>query len=539
MTGQQLKNSILQMAVQGKLVPQDPNDEPASVLLERIRAEKEKLIKEGKIKKEKTPSAIFRGADNLPYEKIGKNEPVCIADEVPFEIPESWEWVRLGNYAEKVTDQVASGSFASLRENVPSLKEPNYAIMVKTADFSNGFTRNLTYTTKQGYEFLANSNLFGGELILSNIGSIGKCFIVPKLNCKMTLAPNSIMIRLTDEFLRDYLYNFILSPQGFEELNEITSGTAMKKFNKTDLKRILIPVPPVNEQKRIVNKLQEVKHLTDKYKELEDNSTRLNTDFPNQLKKSILQYAVQGELVPQDSADEPASVLLERIRAEKEQLIKSGKIKRDKHESVIFRRDNSYYERVDGIERCIDEEIPFEIPDSWEWVRLGELIETIDTGKSFKCEERPPDKNEYGIIKVSAVTWGTFNQEESKTCFSTSPWVKGYSIQVDDFLICRANTAALVGGCVIVDKISKRLMLSDKVLRIEFSDSISKTYVLYTLRTPFVRAQLSAAASGTSESMKNISQNAIKGLLIPFPPIKEQYRIVSKVEESLSKIKTL
>ena len=411
--------------------------------------------------------------------------------------------------------------------------------MVKTADFSNGFTRNLTYTTKQGYEFLANSNLFGGELILSNIGSIGKCFIVPKLNCKMTLAPNSIMIRLTDEFLRDYLYNFILSPQGFEELNEITSGTAMKKFNKTDLKRILIPVPPVNEQKRIVNKLQEVKHLTDKYKELEDNSTRLNTDFPNLLKKSILQYAVQGELVPQDSADEPASVLLERIRAEKEQLIKSGKIKRDKHESVIFRRDNSYYERVDGIERCIDDEIPFEISDSWEWCRLGELIETIDTGKSFKCEERPPDKNEYGIIKVSAVTWGTFNQEESKTCFSTSPWVKGYSIQVDDFLICRANTAALVGGCVIVDKISKRLMLSDKVLRIEFSDSISKTYVLYTLRTPFVRAQLSAAASGTSESMKNISQNAIKGLLIPFPPIKEQYRIVSKVEESLSKIKTL
>ena len=411
--------------------------------------------------------------------------------------------------------------------------------MVKTADFSNGFTRNLTYTTKQGYEFLANSNLFGGELILSNIGSIGKCFIVPKLNCKMTLAPNSIMIRLTDEFLRDYLYNFILSPQGFEELNEITSGTAMKKFNKTDLKRILIPVPPVNEQKRIVNKLQEVKHLTDKYKELEDNSTKLNTDFPNQLKKSILQYAVQGELVPQDSADEPASVLLERIRAEKEQLIKSDKIKRDKHESVIFRRDNSYYERVDGIERCIDDEIPFEISDSWEWCRLGELIETIDTGKSFKCEERPPDKNEYGIIKVSAVTWGTFNQEESKTCFSTSPWVKGYSIQVDDFLICRANTAALVGGCVIVDKISKRLMLSDKVLRIEFSDSISKTYVLYTLRTPFVRAQLSAAASGTSESMKNISQNAIKGLLIPFPPIKEQYRIVSKVEESLSKIKTL
>ena len=145
MTGQQLKNSILQMAVQGKLVPQDPNDEPASVLLERIRKEKEQLIKEGKIKKEKNPSYIFRGADNLPYEKVGKNEPVCIADEVPFEIPESWEWVHLGEYAEKVTDQVASGSFASLRENVLSLKEPNYAIMVKTADFSKWHDKQILY----------------------------------------------------------------------------------------------------------------------------------------------------------------------------------------------------------------------------------------------------------------------------------------------------------------------------------------------------------------------------------------------------------
>jgi len=316
-------------------------------------------------------------------------------------------------------------------------------------------------------------------------------------------------------------------------------GGAQPNISKEKIVATLMPLPPKAEQKRIVEKLHILQPYIESYTLLEKEDIKLHHSFPEILKKSILQYAIQGKLVPQAPTDEPASVLLERIRAEKEQLIKAGKIKRDKHESVIFRRDNSYYERVDGIERCIDDEIPFEISDSWEWCRLGELIETIDTGKSFKCEERPPDKNEYGIIKVSAVTWGTFNQEESKTCFSTSPWVKGYSIQVDDFLICRANTAALVGGCVIVDKISKRLMLSDKVLRIEFSDSISKTYVLYTLRTPFVRAQLSAAASGTSESMKNISQNAIKGLLIPFPPIKEQYRIVSKVEESLSKIKTL
>ena len=528
MTGQQLKNSILQMAVQGKLVPQDPNDEPASVLLERIRAEKEKLIKEGKIKKEKTPSAIFRGADNLPYEKIGKNEPVCIADEVPFEIPESWEWVRLGSIGDW-------GSGATPSRTTPEYYNGNIP-WLKTGDLNDGYITHIpeTITERALLETSVRLNPIGSVLIAMYGATIGKLGILqtPATTNQACCA----CIPFTGIY-NEFLFYFLMSQKlAFIKRGE---GGAQPNISKEKIVATLMPLPPKAEQKRIVEKLHILQPYIESYTLLEKEDIKLHHSFPEILKKSILQYAIQGKLVPQAPTDEPASVLLERIRAEKEQLIKAGKIKRDKHESVIFRRDNSYYERVDGIERCIDEEIPFEIPDSWEWVRLGELIETIDTGKSFKCEERPPDKNEYGIIKVSAVTWGTFNQEESKTCFSTSPWVKGYSIQVDDFLICRANTAALVGGCVIVDKISKRLMLSDKVLRIEFSDSISKTYVLYTLRTPFVRAQLSAAASGTSESMKNISQNAIKGLLIPFPPIKEQYRIVSKVEESLSKIKTL
>ena len=397
----------------------------------------------------------------MPYEKIGKNEPVCIADEVPFEIPESWEWVRLGSIGDW-------GSGATPSRTTPEYYNGNIP-WLKTGDLNDGYITHIpeTITERALLETSVRLNPIGSVLIAMYGATIGKLGILqtPATTNQACCA----CIPFTGIY-NEFLFYFLMS----QKLAFIKRGEGGAQPN-----------------------------------------------------------------ISQAPTDEPASVLLERIRAEKEQLIKAGKIKRDKHESVIFRRDNSYYERVDGIERCIDDEIPFEISDSWEWCRLGELIETIDTGKSFKCEERPPDKNEYGIIKVSAVTWGTFNQEESKTCFSTSPWVKGYSIQVDDFLICRANTAALVGGCVIVDKISKRLMLSDKVLRIEFSDSISKTYVLYTLRTPFVRAQLSAAASGTSESMKNISQNAIKGLLIPFPPIKEQYRIVSKVEESLSKIKTL
>ena len=514
--------------MQGKLVPQDPNDEPASVLLERIRAEKEKLIKEGKIKKEKNPSVIFRGADNLPYEKIGKNEPVCIADEVPFEIPESWEWVRLGSIGDW-------GSGATPSRTTPEYYNGNIP-WLKTGDLNDGYITHIpeTITERALLETSVRLNPIGSVLIAMYGATIGKLGILqtPATTNQACCA----CIPFTGIY-NEFLFYFLMSQKlAFIKRGE---GGAQPNISKEKIVATLMPLPPKAEQKRIVEKLHILQPYIESYTLLEKEDIKLHHSFPEILKKSILQYAIQGKLVPQAPTDEPASVLLERIRAEKEQLIKAGKIKRDKHESVIFRRDNSYYERVDGIERCIDDEIPFEISDSWEWCRLGELIETIDTGKSFKCEERPPDKNEYGIIKVSAVTWGTFNQEESKTCFSTSPWVKGYSIQVDDFLICRANTAALVGGCVIVDKISKRLMLSDKVLRIEFSDSISKTYVLYTLRTPFVRAQLSAAASGTSESMKNISQNAIKGLLIPFPPIKEQYRIVSKVEESLSKIKTL
>ena len=250
------KSKILDLAIRGKLVPQDPNDEPASLLLERIKAEKEELIKQGKIKRDKKESVIFKGEDNSYYRIVGKSAEEC--ENLPFDLPQGWQWTSLGQYSEKVTDQVASGSFASLRANVVSFKEPDYAIMVKTADFSNNFTKNLTYTDKHGYEFLKNSNLFGGELILSNIGSIGKVFIVPDLKTKMTLAPNSVMVRLTNDEYRDYLYYFLQSPTGYKELKAISTGVAMLKFNKTDLKTIYLPVPPLAEQKRIVETIETI-----------------------------------------------------------------------------------------------------------------------------------------------------------------------------------------------------------------------------------------------------------------------------------------
>lgn len=239
-----LKSKLIDAAIQGKLTEQLPEDGTAEELCYQIRCKKNQLVAQGVINKEK------------PLPDISE-------EEIPFEIPNNWKWIRLGDYCQKITDYVASGSFASLHENVRSLKTPDYAIMVKTADFSNGFTTNLTYTDKHGYDFLKNSNLFGGELILSNVGSIGKCFIVPKLDSKMTLAPNAVMVRAVDEESKDFLYYFFSSNQGFKELDAISTGVAIKKFNKTELKKILVPIPPIAEQKRIVKKLEEVLMMCD------------------------------------------------------------------------------------------------------------------------------------------------------------------------------------------------------------------------------------------------------------------------------------
>ena len=245
---ERLKKSILQEAIEGRLVPQDPNDEPASVLLDKIRKEKEQLVKEGKLKKKDL------------------EEKAIPEDEIPFEIPESWEWVRIEDYTNKVTDYVASGSFASLRENVKYYKEENYALLVKTKDFQNDFSVDLTFTDEKGYAFLENSNLFGGELILSNVGSIGKIFVVPYLNRKMTLAPNAIMVRLWNDNHRDWLFYLFQSSFGISSLYEISSATAIRKFNKTDFKKLIIPLPPLAEQKRIVEKIEQLFKEVDKLK---------------------------------------------------------------------------------------------------------------------------------------------------------------------------------------------------------------------------------------------------------------------------------
>ena len=298
-----LRQKILDLAIHGKLVPQDPNDEPASVLLERIRDEKERLIKEGKIKRPKKSKAT---SDKPHY---------------PYELPKGWAWCKLEDFINDATDFVASGSFASLRENVKYYDEPGYAILVRTKDFQNGFTKGLVYTDRHGYEFLANSNLFGGELILPNIGaSIGKVFIVPYLDIRMTLAPNSIMIKCFKDIHKKWLQYLFLSPFGQEQLRIISSSTAQGKFNKTDLRALQIPIPPFDEQERIISEVEFLSHFIEM---IEYGQDKLQETI-KQAKSKILDLAIHGKLVPQDPTDEPASELLKRINPKAEITCDNG-----------------------------------------------------------------------------------------------------------------------------------------------------------------------------------------------------------------------
>ncbi|MFR8502474.1 restriction endonuclease subunit S [Gemmiger formicilis] len=510
MTGQQLKNSILQMAVQGKLVPQDPNDEPASVLLERIRAEKEKLIKEGKIKKEKNPSVIFRGADNLPYEKIGKNDPVCIADEVPFEIPESWEWVRLGSVCQ-LNDgkKLQSKTYNNL--DARYMRGKAEAKVLEAGKF----------VTKGTYLILVDGENSGEVFIAPEDGYMGSTFKI---------------LWISAQLYARYILKFIELYK--EPLRNSKKGAAIPHLNKEIFFNLLLPVPSLQEQTRIVDKIVELTPSVERYDLLSRRSDELNRNFPNFLKKSILQYAVQGKLVSQDPTDEPASVLLEHIRAEKEKLIKSGKIKRDKHESVIFRRDNSYYERVDGIERCIDDEIPFEIPENWEVVRLqniGEYRKGPFGSSLTKSMFVPKSKSSIKVYEQKNAiqkdcTLGTYYIPMEYY----NEKMKGFTVLPNDIIVSCAGT---IGETYILPSSAEIGIINQALMRMRITSQINVDYFLIYFD---YMVKETARESSKGSAIKNIPPfDIFKKIILPLPPLKEQKRIVQEVQTIQSLISSL
>ena len=521
MTGQQLKNSILQMAVQGKLVPQDPNDEPASVLLERIRAEKEKLIKEGKIKKEKNPSVIFRGADNLPYEKIGKNDPVCIADEVPFEIPESWEWVRLGNLTYNHGQKKPSSEFCYI--DIGSIDNQHQRLNEKE-----------TIVAPENAASRARKIVKTGDILYSTVRPYlhNMCIIDREFTKEPIASTGFAVLKCCADYSNAFLFYYMMSPDfdNYANDSDNSKGVAYPAINDERLSNALIPVPPVMEQYRILNQLSKVLPIVQVYDGAYRNLENLSTTFPIQLKKSILQYAVQGKLVPQDPTDEPASALLECIRAEKEQLIKSGKVKRDKHESVIFRRDNSYYEKVDGIERCIDDDLPFEIPESWEWCRLGTILQKLTDGT-----HSTPKYTARGIpfISVKDISSGKISFERTKFISKTEHELLASRCDPhrDDILLTKVRTTGIP---VLVDT-DRPFSIFVSVAQLRFStELLDKFFLIYLLKSPLVQTQCRENTKGVGN--KNWVMRDIANTLICIPPLAEQKRIQASLANVLKSI---
>ena len=532
MTAQQLKNSILQMAVQGKLVPQDPNDEPASVLLDRIRAEKEQLIKEKKIKKEKNPSIIFRGADNLPYEKVGKNEPVCIVDQIPFEIPESWEWVRLTTLGE-----IVGGG--TPKTNIPEYWDKGNIPWLTPADmkFVTGkyVDKGERCITEEGLKGSSAHMMPAGTIVYSSRAPIGYIAIASTELCT-NQGFKSLVPVLT--CIDDYVYYCLIAFT--PEIQSRASGTTFKEISGTEFGKTLIPLPPLAEQQRIVKRIEDVLPALKMYDTKETALHKMNGDFPDQLRKSILQWAVQGKLVHQDPTDEPASILLERIRAEKQQLVKEGKIKKDKHESVIFRRDNSYYEKCDSEEVCIDDQLPFEIPENWRWVKLSDLVQFIG-GYAYKSGSFI-EKSEYQVLRL-----GNIKNDEIR--YSTKPVFisKELAEKTADFQCKKYDILLTMTGTrlkrdyfytVLVREKDTNCFINQRVgcLRCYFTGLCR--WLIWTLKSEGILSQVFQYETGTA-NQGNLGAENIMKTFIPLPPLEEQERICNLIDRILMQINTL
>ncbi len=453
--------------------------------------------------------------DNLPYEKVGKNEPVCIADEVPFEIPESWEWARLGTILHKLSDGTHSRP-----QYVPS-----GIPFISVKDVSGGkldFSDCKYITEEEHRELYSRCNPERGDILLTKVGTTGIPVIVDTTD-EFSLFVSVALLKFNQELLfNEYLVCLINSPLVQKQAEENTRGVGNKNWVMRDIANTLIVIPPLLEQQRIVSKLQEILSFADNYAQAYSKAEELNKSFPELLKKSILQEAVQGKLVPQDPSDEPASVLLERIRAEKEQLIKAGKIKRDKHESVIFRRDNSHYEKLDGIERCIDDEIPFDLPESWEWVRF---FSVVDIATNLV---RPEEYADYihiapdNIEKATGTLFECHTVQQDKVVSPNHLFYKGQIIYSKIRPLLRKAVIAPFDGLCSADMYP-------------LNTAINRKYLLRYMLSDAFNLQVATAMSSRVK-MPKINQDELSKILIPIPPMQEQERIVSKIEELFNKI---
>ncbi len=465
----------------------------------------------------------------MPYEKIGKNEPVCIADEVPFEIPESWEWVRLGNLTYNHGQKKPSSEFCYI--DIGSSDNQHQRLNEKE-----------TIVAPENAASRARKIVKTGDILYSTVRPYlhNMCIIDREFTKEPIASTGFAVLKCCADYSNAFLFYYMMSPDfdNYANDSDNSKGVAYPAINDERLSNALIPVPPVMEQYRILNQLSKVLPIVQVYDGAYRNLENLSTTFPIQLKKSILQYAVQGKLVPQDPTDEPASALLECIRAEKEQLIKSGKVKRDKHESVIFRRDNSYYERVDGIERCIDDEIPFEIPENWEVVRLqniGEYRKGPFGSSLTKSMFVPKSKSSIKVYEQKNAiqkdcTLGTYYIPMEYY----NEKMKGFTVLPNDIIVSCAGT---IGETYILPSSAEIGIINQALMRMRITSQINVDYFL--IYFDYVVKE-TARESSKGSAIKNIPPfDIFKKIILPLPPLKEQKRIIQEVQTIQSLISSL
>ena len=503
-----LRQKILDLAIRGKLVPQDPSDEPASVLLERIREQKKQMVKEGKLKAKdiKNDTIIFVGEDNLHYEKFADGTVKCIEEEIPFEVPEGWEWTRLGSLFSTITGSTPSTKDASLYGD----EYPFY----KPTDLDAGFDVCFSEDTVSEKGYKNGRILPVYSVLVTCIGAtIGKTGYIRNSGiCNQqinAILPNTFI-------LPEYTYFCMCSEFEQQQIWTNSSATTLPILNKSKFDSLFFPVPPKAQQTRTVERIKELLHFV----EIIQQEKRTLQETIKLTKSKILDLAIRGKLVPQDPNDEPASVLLERIRAEKEELIKQGKIKRDKKESIIFRGDdNSYYEKVGNNVNCIDEKIPFELPEGWAFIRLNTAWKLI-SGRDLSPSEYN-DKND-GIPYITGAS-NFKNGHISLIRWTPVPQV--ITRRGDLLLTCKGTIGEIAHNNFGEAHIARQIMAIRNIysLNVDFL----ALYIEYSM------TKIKQAAKGL---IPGISREDILNLVIPIPPTKEQESICNKLKVTFSAI---
>ena len=499
MNGKQLKNSILQWAIQGKLVPQDPNDEPASVLLEKIRAEKARLVKEGKIKKDKKESIIYRGEDNSYYEKFADGKVVCIDDEIPFEIPQGWEWCRIKH----IFTMQAGKNITAKRIHTTQSEKYKYPCFG-----GNGL---------RGY--VTNYNTEGTFSLVGRQGAL--CGNVNIVSGKFYATEHAVVTDgygLTDTI---WMYFFLQALN----LNQYATATAQPGLAVSNIIEVFIPLPPIAEQYRIVEKIQKLLPIIKQYSNAQIKLNILNKNIKIMMRKSVSQEAIQGKLVPQDPNDEPASVLLQRIKEEKLRLVKEGKLKKkDVVDSIIFKGDdNKYYEQIGRDTIDISNEILFDLPCNWQWVRFGQIVR-MSIGKT-------PARGEVSYWSQATIPWVSIsdmtnskhiNKTKEKISVAASS-VMGEISPVGSLLMSFKLTVGRT-SILNIDAYHNEAIIS--IYPFIDDKYALRDYLFYTL--PFLS---NMGDSKDAIKGKTLNSKSLKSLLIPLPPLREQRCIINRLEE--------